>query len=280
MQMASKMQRASGASPSQNRLFHFRGKISRRQYVLICCVSLIAWIAIWFLMSVSGTVPSEFLPTPGATLSAAAEMLQSPVFLQDILASSGRILVAFLLSALLAVPIGLLMSSFKFVEALLEPLVDFIRYVPVPALIPLFIIWGGIGEASKFLVLFFGTFFQLVLIIMDDADNVPRIYFDLARTLGASTPQLIRDVLVPYLLPQIYDRLRITLGWCWTYLIIAELIAVERGIGHTIKEAQRFNAADQMFVCLIVLGIIGLLTDYGAKLGYRFLFPYTAKAAR
>lgn len=187
---------------------------------------------------------------------------------------------AFLFSALLAVPIGLLMSSFKFVEALLEPLVDFIRYVPVPALIPLFIIWGGIGETSKFLVLFFGTFFQLVLIIMDDADNVPRIYFDLARTLGASTPQLIRDVLVPYLLPQIYDRLRITLGWCWTYLIIAELIAVERGIGHTIKEAQRFNAADQMFVCFIVLGLIGLLTDFGAKVGYRFLFPYTVKAAR
>lgn len=274
------MQRLSGATPSQNTWFQFRGKISRRQYALICVFSLLLWLAIWFLVSASGSVPREFLPSPEGTLWAAVRMLQSPVFLQDILASSGRILVAFLLSALLAVPTGLLMSSFKFVEALLEPLIDFIRYVPVPALIPLFIIWGGIGESSKFLVLFFGTFFQLVLIIMDDADNVPRIYFDLARTLGASTPQLIRDVLVPYLLPHIYDRLRITLGWCWTYLIIAELIAVERGIGHTIKEAQRFSAADQMFVCFIILGIIGLLTDYGAKVGYRFLFPYTAKAAR
>jgi NitT/TauT family transport system permease protein len=274
------MQRLPNAVPSKNRLFQFRGKISRQQYVLFCVASLLFWLVLWSLISASGTVPKEFLPSPGGTLSAALRMFQSSVFLQDILTSSGRILVAFLLSALLAVPIGLLMSSFKFVEALLEPLIDFIRYVPVPALIPLFIIWGGIGETSKFLVLFFGTFFQLVLIIMDDADNVPRIYFDLARTLGASTPQLIRDVLVPYLLPQIYDRLRITLGWCWTYLIIAELIAVERGIGHTIKEAQRFNAADQMFVCFIVLGVIGLLTDYGAKVGYRFLFPYTAKAAR
>jgi NitT/TauT family transport system permease protein len=280
MQMTSNMQRASDTPRALNRFFQFRGKISRRQYVLSCCVSLLLCIGFWFLVSASGTVPREFLPSPGATVLAAAKMFQSPIFLQDILASSGRILMAFLFSALLAVPIGLLMSSFKFVEALLEPLVDFIRYVPVPALIPLFIIWGGIGETSKFLVLFFGTFFQLVLIIMDDADNVPRIYFDLARTLGASTPQLIRDVLVPYLLPQIYDRLRITLGWCWTYLIIAELIAVERGIGHTIKEAQRFNAADQMFVCFIVLGLIGLLTDFGAKVGYRFLFPYTVKAAR
>jgi NitT/TauT family transport system permease protein len=235
---------------------------------------------VWFLISSLGTVPQEFFPSPARVAAAAVKMLQSPEFLKDILASSARIGVAFLISAIIAIPIGLLMSSFKIAEAMIEPLVDFIRYVPVPALIPIFIIWGGIGETSKFLVLFFGTFFQLVLLIMDDANNVPRLYFDLARTLGASTSQLIRDVLVPFLLPQTYNRLRVTLGWCWTYLIIAELIAVERGIGHTIKEAQRFSAADQMFVCFIVLGIIGLVTDYAAKVAHRHLFPYAVKSAR
>jgi NitT/TauT family transport system permease protein len=206
-------------------------------------------------------------------------MLRSREFQMDVLASVGRIGVAFLFSALFAVPIGLLMSSFKSVEALLEPIIDFVRYVPVPALLPIFILWSGIGETSKFLVLFFGTFFQLVLLIMDDADNVPRIYFDLASTLGANTIQLIRDILVPCLLPQIYDRLRVTLGWCWTYLVIAELIAVQNGIGHSIKEAQRFGAADQLFVCFLVLGLIGLLTDYCAKFAYRRFFPYAAKSA-
>jgi NitT/TauT family transport system permease protein len=261
-------------------LFKFRGTISRGRYVTIFIVSLTFLGGLWFLVSSVGTVPQEFFPSPTGVASTGVKMLQSRQFLEDILASAARIFFAFLISALFAIPIGLLMSSFKFVEAMVEPIVDFIRYVPVPALIPIFIIWGGIGEESKFLVLFFGTFFQLVLLIMDDANNVPQLHFDLARTLGASTPQLIRDVLVPYLLPQTYDRLRVTLGWCWTYLIIAELIAVERGIGHTIKEAQRFSAADQMFVCFIVLGVIGLVTDYAAKLAHSRLFPYAVKSAR
>ncbi|HEX7331526.1 MAG TPA: ABC transporter permease [Pyrinomonadaceae bacterium] len=260
-------------------LFQFRRYVSRRRYLAGFIGSTVFFIVIWGIVASAQVFPPEFFPSPQGVAVAAAKMLSSREFIIDILSSAGRIALAFLMSALIAIPLGLLMSSFKFVEAIVEPIVDFVRYVPVPALLPLFIIWTGIGETSKFLVLFFGTFFQLVLLIMDDADNVPNIYFDLARTLGASSPQLIRDVLVPSVLPLMYDRLRVTLGWCWTYLIIAELIAVESGIGHTLKEAQRFNAADQMFVCLIVLGVIGLVTDYLAKVGYRFLFPYATKAA-
>lgn len=267
-------------SATRRSFFQFRSGISRGKYFALFSISLLLLGTLWFVISESGAFPPEFFPSPQNVAKASIEMLGSRVFLEDILASISRIGVAFLFSALLAVPLGLLMSSFKSIEAFVEPIIDFIRYVPVPALIPIFILWGGVGETSKFLVLFFGTFFQLVLLIMDDAGNVPRLYFDLTRTLGASTPQLIRDVLIPYLLPHIYDRLRVTLGWCWTYLIIAELIAVERGIGHTIKEAQRFNASDQMFVCFIVLGIIGLSTDYVAKIGYGYLFPYAPKAER
>jgi NitT/TauT family transport system permease protein len=261
-------------------LFQFRGEISRNAYLFFATLSLILFAIGWYLITSWEVFPPEFFPSPRGVLSAMSTMLSSQEFYQDVLASAGRIAAAFFISSALAIPVGLLMSSFKWIEALVEPLVDFIMYVPVPALIPLFIIWTGIGEGSKFLVLFFGTFFQMVLLIMDDADNVPRAYFDLARTMGASTLQLIRDVLIPYLMPQIYDRLRVTLGWCWTYLIIAELIAVERGIGHTIKEAQRFNASDQMFVCFIVLGIIGLLTDYTAKVAYSRLYPYATKVTR
>lgn len=267
-------------SPFKYSMFRFRGSISRRSYLAIFSISILLLVSFWYIVTGLGIFPPDFFPSPQRVAAAAVKMFNSRDFLGDIAASAGRIGIAFLLSAALAIPLGLMMSSFKFVEALVEPIIDFIRYVPVPALIPIFIIWSGIGETPKFLVLFFGTFFQLVLLIMDDADNVPRLYFDLARTLGASTPHLIRDVLIPSQLPIIYDRLRVTLGWCWTYLIIAELIAVDRGIGHTIKEAQRFNAADQMFVCFIVLGFIGLLTDYIAKIGYRYLFPYTTKAAR
>lgn len=263
----------------KNSPFRFRKGISKRYYLVVSSVSILLFGVLWAALSYLEIFPSEFFPGPYRVALAAVRMFGSQDFILDVLASAGRIGLAFLVSALIGVPLGLLMSSFKTVEAFVEPIVDFVRYVPVPALIPVFVLWSGIGENSKFLVLFFGTFFQLVLLIMDDADNVPHLYFDLARTMGASTIHLFRDVLVRSLLPLIYDRLRVTLGWCWTYLVIAELIAVERGIGHAIKEAQRFNATDQMFVCCIVLGVIGLLTDYLAKIAYRRLFPYAAKAA-
>jgi NitT/TauT family transport system permease protein len=206
-------------------------------------------------------------------------MFRDQAFAVDVLASAGRIAFAFAVSALIAIPLGLLMSSFKIAEGLFEPMIDFIRYVPVPALLPIFVLTSGIGEQAKFLVLFFGTFFQLVLLVKDDADHMPPLYFDTARTMGANTFALFRDLLVPYLLPQMYDRLRVTLGWCWTYLVIAELIAVDRGMGHVIKEAQRFEDADRLFVCFITLGLIGLGTDFAAKRFFSVLFPYVPRTS-
>lgn len=263
---------------STHRLLRFRNPVGRRTYLAVLASSVAALGLAWSLLSYTEALPAAFFPSPAAVSGAAVEMFGSERLLTDLLVSACRIGLAFLAAALLAVPLGLLMSSFKVVEALAEPIVDFVRYVPVPALVPVFVLWSGIGEGSKFLVLFFGTFFQLALLVMDDADNVPQLNFDLARTLGASTPQVIRDVLIPALLPQIYDRLRITLGWCWTYLVIAELIAAERGIGRVLREAQRFGAAEKIVVCLVVLGLVGLLTDYVAKLAYRRLFPYAVKA--
>lgn len=259
-------------------LFPFRSNVPRHIYAAFSAIGLGVLLLGWIVVEQLELLPKDFFPGPVGVIRAGLEMFGQQQFSLHVLASVGRIGFAFLISAALAVPLGLLMSSFKVTEASVEPIVDFIRYVPVPSLVPIFVLWTGIGETTKFLVLFFGTFFQLVLLIKDDADNVPRIYFDIARTLGASTRQLLRDVLVPYLLPQIYDRLRVTLGWCWTYLVIAELVAVNWGIGHAIKEAQRFNAADQLFVSFIVLGAIGLLTDLAMGWGHHKLFPYSVKS--
>jgi len=256
----------------------FRKPMKHHHYLLLAAMSILGLLALWSALSWAGIFPSSYFPGPGRVAAATVRLIFEHGLLVDVLASAGRIGVAFLASAALAIPLGLLMSCYKPVEALIEPVVDFVRYVPVPALLPIFVLSGGIGEAPKFLVLFFGTFFQLVLLIMDDADSVPQVYFDLARTMGASEAGLIRHVLLPHLTPQIYDRLRITLGWCWTYLVIAELVAVDRGIGHVIKEAQRFNAAAELFVSCILLGLIGLATDYAAKLGYRRLFPHATKS--
>jgi NitT/TauT family transport system permease protein len=255
----------------------FRRSISGRAYWSLAIGVPVALLLVWAAANSLQWLPPAFFPGPGRVLRAASAMFADQDLLGDILASTARIGVAFAAAAIVGVPLGLWMSSFKTAEAAIEPTVDFLRYVPVPALLPLFVLWSGIDETPKFLVLFFGTVFQLTLLIKDDADHVPAEYFDLARTLGARTSGLIRDVLIPHLMPRIYDRLRVTLGWCWTYLVIAELIAVQKGIGHVLKEAQRFNAADQMFVCFIVLGAIGLGTDLLLKLGYGRLFPHAPK---
>lgn len=253
-------------------LLEFRAALASQVHSRLVLGSIVVWLALWF--SISSWWPSTFFPGPVHVAGTFADMFGKERFAIDVLASSLRILLAFVASALIAVPLGIFMSCFRLADSVAAPLVDFVRYIPVPALAPLFVLWAGIGEGSKFLVLFFGTFFQLVLLVKDDADEVPEVFFDLARTMGASPFQLIRDVLVPATLPLIYDRLRVTLGWCWTYLVIAELIAVHRGIGHAIKEAQRFNASDRLFVCFITLGIIGLLTDFAAKRSFKRLFPY------
>jgi len=258
-------------------MFGFREAAQQSKYGLVVCLSVASSILVWWVIGASGSLPEAYFPNPITVVTTAIHMFRDQGFAVDVAASAARIGVAFAISAILAIPLGLLMSSFKIAEGLLEPVIDFVRYVPVPALLPIFVLLSGIGEESKFLVLFFGTFFQLVLLIKDDADQMPGAYFDVGRTLGASTFALIRDLLVPYLLPQMYDRLRVTLGWCWTYLVIAELIAVDRGMGRIIKEAQRFQAADRLFVCFIVLGMIGFLTDYSAKVIYFRLFPYASR---
>ncbi|MEM9232463.1 MAG: ABC transporter permease, partial [Pseudomonadota bacterium] len=170
--------------------------------------------------------------------------------------------------------LGLLMSCYRAVGAFVEPFVDFIRYLPVPAMVPLLIIWFGVGEASKIAVLWMGTFFQLVLLVSDDTKRVPAEYIESGFTLGASQWQIIRDIVFPAALPNIVDNLRITLGWCWTYLIIAEIVAASSGIGHMIWSLRRFVKTPEVMAGIVAIGIIGLLTDQAFRLAHRRGFRY------
>ena len=135
-----------------------------------------------------------------------------------------------------------------------QSLVDFIRYLPVPALVPLTIIWLGIGESSKIALLWIGTFFQLVLLVADDARRVPREYIEIGLTTGAKPRQILRDIVLPAMLPSMVDNLRITLGWCWTYLIIAEIVAADSGIGYVIMSARRYVKTDEVMAGILTIG--------------------------
>jgi NitT/TauT family transport system permease protein len=188
--------------------------------------------------------------------------------------STERVWIAFAIATAMAVPIGMLMSGYRAIGAALEPAIDFIRYLPVPALVPLSIIWFGVGENTKIFLLWLGTFFQLVLLVADDMRRVPNEYFEIARTVGASQRQLLTDVAFPAMLPSLLDNLRITLGWCWTYLIIAEIVAADSGLGFVIWTARRYMKTPEVMAGVVAIGIIGLVTDQLLRLLHRRAFRY------
>jgi NitT/TauT family transport system permease protein len=153
-------------------------------------------------------------------------------------------------------------------------MVGFIRYMPASAFIPLFILWLGIGDIEKVAIIFVGSFFQLVLMVSVVAKNVHKDMLETAYTLGAKRFQVIRKVLLPASLPGIVDTLRIIVGWAWTYIIVAELVASSSGIGYMIISAQRMLRTASIIFGILTIGMLGLITDYGFKWLHKKLFAW------
>jgi NitT/TauT family transport system permease protein len=259
---------------SWQELLAFRGAARPRLEIAIGIGAFLFVVVAWDLITRFGLIKPQFLPSPGAVVAALYTMLTTSDYVQDIAISIGRVWAAFLVSVVMAVPIGILMSCYRGVGAFTVPLIDFIRYLPVPALVPLTLIWLGIGESSKIALLWIGTFFQLVLLVADDARRVPIEFIETGRTLGARQFPLIKDVLFPAMLPNMIDSLRITLGWCWTYLIVAEIVAANSGIGYELWTARRYGKTPEVFAGILTIGIIGLVSDQIIRLLHRRWFRY------
>jgi len=255
-------------------LFRFRGRSEARLDAVLAVLAFVLFLLAWDVVVRLGLTSPRFLPSPGGVFAALFRMFTSTDFTLDIGISLARVGGAFLLSVLVAIPLGIWMSSYRIVGALTEPIIDFIRYLPVPALVPLLIIWFGIEEASKIAVLWVGTFFQLVLLIADDARRVPNEFVEIGYTLGARPRQILRDIVLRAMMPNMVDNLRITLGWCWTYLIIAEIVAANSGIGHVIWSSRRLNKVPDVMAGIFVIGVIGLVTDQLIRLAHRRWFRY------
>ena len=176
---------------------------------------------------------------------------------------------------LIGVPLGILMGAFKPVEAFLEPFVSFARYLPASAFIPLLILWAGLGEMQKLLVIFIGSFFQLVIMVSVAVGSVRRDLVEAAYTLGARPSGIVSRVLLPASAPGIAEILRLVLGWAWTYVIVAELIGSSSGIGHMIVDSQALLNTGQIIFGIIVIGVIGLVSDFLFKALNRRLFPWS-----
>jgi len=239
----------------------------------------VALFAAWALLTYGRIVDPLFLPAPHIVLMAAADMAENGSLWRHVAASCSVVLVGFMLASVIAVPLGIVMGSFALVQALLEPPVNFVRYIPVSAMVPLLILWVGIGFEARIAVIFIGAFFQQLILVSDVSAQVSRDLVDASYTLGADRRQVVFRVLLPATLPGVLDTLRITLGWAWTYVVLAELVAASEGLGFMILNSMRGLFTERIFVGMITIGLLGLITDQGFKYLHRLLLPWSPKVS-
>ena len=235
------------------------------------------FVAGWAMATLGGFVPRLFLASPVGMVEEGWLLMTKYGFAFDIGMTIWRVVGGFVLAAACALPLGIMMGAYKPIEAFFEPFVSFARYLPASAFIPLLILWAGIGETQKLLVIFIGSFFQLVLMIAVAVGGVRRDLVDAAYTLGSSDRSVVSRVLLPSAAPEIAEILRMVLGWAWTYVIVAELIGSSSGIGHMITDSQALLNTGQIIFGIIVIGLIGLVSDFGFKAVNLRLFPWAAK---
>jgi NitT/TauT family transport system permease protein len=226
---------------------------------------MIASIAIpvlmWWLVTTFGNIDPKFLPSPAKVMEAFRRLWSTGELLKDTVASLWRVGFGFSLAALFSIPVGVLMGSFPSIRALLEPLFGLMRYMPAPAFIPLLILYLGIGEEPKITLIFIGVFFFNSLMVMDTVKFVPKDLIEATYMLGGNRWEALTQVILPHVLPGILDACRINLAAAWQLVIVSELIAATEGLGRRISVAGRFLRTDEIFVGLIVIGVIGLAFD-------------------
>jgi NitT/TauT family transport system permease protein len=247
----------------------------RQPWRLILGVSIwVIFFGLWEIAVLSGWVNPLLVPSPVQVLATLYELFAERGFLSDVGISVARILGSFAVACVIAIPLGILMGSFKAVEAFVNPFVSAWRYLPAPAFIPILLMWFGTGEEPKLALLFLGVIFFLITLIMDHTAQVRTELIETAMTLGGSRAQILWTVVVPAVLPSIVVSMRQMLAIAWTYLVIAEIVASTTGIGAMMMRARRFLHTDDIMAGILTIGVLGLLFDIGFRWLYRLLFPY------
>jgi len=249
--------------------------VSRARKVALGVGFFVVFVAAWSFATFGGFVSRTFLADPVTMLREGYALFAQYGFAKDVGITVWRVLGGFVIAAILGVPLGIAMGAFKPIEAFFEPFVSFARYLPASAFIPLLILWAGIGEAQKLLVIFIGVFFQIVLMVAVTVGSTRRDLVEAAYTLGAESAGIVRRVLLPSAAPSIAETLRLVLGWAWTYVIVAELIGASSGIGHMITDSQALLNTGQIIFGIIMIGLIGLVSDFAFKGANQKLFPWS-----
>ncbi len=263
------------AAPRRRRAMAPLEPVSARARWLLGAGFFVLFVAVWALFTLGGFVSPTFLASPVTMVHEAVLLFTQYGFINDIGMTVWRVFGGFVIATVVAVPLGIAMGTWKGIEAFFEPFVSFCRYLPASAFIPLLILWAGIGETQKLLVIFIGSVFQITLMVAVTVGSARRDLVEAAYTLGANRRGIVARVLIPGAAPGIAETLRLVLGWAWTYVIVAELIGSSSGIGHMITDSQALLNTGQIIFGIIVIGVIGLISDLAFKTLNRRLFAWS-----
>ena len=236
-------------------------------------------VAIWYAIAYSGFVNPALIPTPHAV---AAQFWQQLVYARlprDILMSTQRVLLGVILGTTVAVPVGFALGWYPRVRTFIDPLINFFRALPPIALIPLVVVYFGIGELAKVVILFYASFFAGVIVMYEGIAQISPIYIRVARTLGATDAEIFRKVILPLAVPHVLTALRVALGVAWATLVASELIAAQQGLGALIQNASSFFQLDIIYVGIICIGLIALVMDVLLRMVARRLVSWQERIA-
>lgn len=232
---------------------------------LFSLLTVVGLVVLWFLSEQLGLVNETFFPGPRKTWNelvlVATDGFQNVTLLEHIWASLRRIFLGFGFGVLIGVPVGLAMGLSNTLRGIFDPLIELFRPVPPLAFIPLLILWFGIGETSKVVMLFFAAFFIMVIAARAGVTGVRLSKVHAAYSLGASKAQVLRHVILPNALPEIFVGMRVALGVCWGTLVAAELIGAQEGLGALIWTARTFFRNGMVVFGIIIIGLIGVILD-------------------
>jgi NitT/TauT family transport system permease protein len=221
-------------------------------------------LAVWQLTI--NRAPGHLLPGPVGVIGGVSDLISHGLLLKYVIASLFRVTWGFILAAVLAIPLGLAIGWYPRAEMAADPIIQVLRPISPLALIPIAILWFGVGDLAAIFLIFFGCFFPLLVTAINAVQKIPDVYINAGRNFGLSAPQLAYRVLYPAVMPQLLVGLRITLGVAWLVVVAAEMIAVNSGLGFLIVDARNAgNRYDLVVAGMVIIGIIGLLLDVGMR---------------
>lgn len=240
------------------------------------------WLAIlaaWYALAYSGLINPALIPTPHAVAARFWELLTQARLPRDMLISTQRVFIGVACGIALAVPVGFVLGWYREVRSFIDPLINFFRALPPIALIPLVVVYFGIGELAKVVILFYASFFAGVIVMYEGIAQISPIYVRVARTLGATDAEIFRKVIVPLTVPHMLTALRVALGVAWATLVASELIAAQQGLGALIQNASSFFQLDIIYVGIICIGFIALAMDLALRAATRRLVAWQERIA-